>query len=362
MEDTDALIVGQGLAGSVLAWSFWEEGRDFRIVDRDEGAYCSQVAGGLIDPISPRLPTKAWLAELHFPEAERFYRRIESLTNTTFYHPRPVHRPYKDAEEKERWEKHAKKKGFDRFLWPKSPRKIPGVKMDPDLGSACFQGAFLDLPTFLAESSRTFSQKGLLQRSPFDPDRLIEHTDGWEWNGLRSRTLILCQGTGIRECPFFKELPLRPNKGEILSIDMPDFPQAAILNRGFYAIPLGEGQVRIGATYDHEDLSPEPTSAKKEELLQRMEDWIRLPYRVLDHKAGFRPTTPDTRPYVGFHRKRKGVAIFNGLGSKGIGLAPYWAQRLREKLREGKEEAPDPRVAPDRFEKKKTASKARSHF
>ncbi len=358
MDSTDYLIVGHGLAGSVLAWTFREKGMDFRIVDRDEGAFCSQAAGGLINPISPRRPTKGWRAEIHFPYAERFYRWVGDRTERPFYHPLPIHRPFSDEEEKERWSSNAKKKGYDRFLYPKSPQKLSGIDINPRLGAATFQGAYLDLPAFLEKSSEKAVQEGSLFRRSFDPQELNKMQHGWEWEGIRFKKLILCQGTRIRECPFFGHLPLRPNKGEILTLKMPDFPEDLILNRNFYAIPLGEGKVRIGATYDHQDLTPEATRAKKEELLDRMEQWVHSPYEVLDHRVGFRPTTPDTRPYVGFHHEEKNVAVFNGLGSKGIVLAPYWAQKLTEKLQEGVEEAPDPEVEPERFDKNRKAAKA----
>ncbi len=356
MERTEFLIVGQGLAGTVLAWTLYLNGADIRIIDRDEGAYCSQVAGGMINPISPRLPTKAWQAEVHFPHAEAFYRTIEERTNKNFYHPRTIHRPFKDPSEKERWQANAKKKGFDRFLWPNPPDELPGIRMDPDLGAASFQGAFLDLPAFLGASSYKFKQEGLIQRKDLEPKRLIERKDGWEYEGIFAERLILCQGTAMQKGPFFDDLPLRPNKGEILTLRMPDFSEKFILNRGFYTIPIGGGKVLLGATYDHEDLDPKPTKTRRKELLERMEEWVGSPYEVLEQKAGFRPTTPDTKPYVGFHPQKKRAAIFNGMGSKGVSLAPFWAKKLTEKLLSRNEEDPDPLVAPERFRSNEKAS------
>jgi glycine/D-amino acid oxidase-like deaminating enzyme len=358
LERTEHLIIGQGLAGSVLAWTLSAQGSEIRIIDRDEGALCSRVAGGMINPISPRLPTKGWRAEIHFPEAESFYRNIELKSGAAFYHPRPIYRPYKHAEEKERWNANARKKGFDRFLWPKGPERIPGVRMDPELGAAAFQGAFLDIPAFLESTAEHFLRQKRLHRESFQPHELVEKKEGWEYKGIRADRVILCQGTGIRDCPFFGQLPLRPNKGEILTLDMPTFPEEFILNRGFYAIPTGHGRVRVGASYDHQDEDPTPTAEKRNELLNRMEEWIDHPYKVLEHRTGFRPTTPDTRPYVGFHPEKKGLAVLNGLGSKGVSLAPYWAKKLTEKLKEGNEEAPDPAVALDRFKSNEKTAKA----
>jgi flavin-dependent dehydrogenase len=46
------LIVGQGLAGTALAWRLWERGVPFVVVDRDEAVTCSKIAAGLVTPIT----------------------------------------------------------------------------------------------------------------------------------------------------------------------------------------------------------------------------------------------------------------------------------------------------------------------
>lgn len=352
MNSTDILIVGQGLAGTVLAWELLDRGMDVRIVDAGMKDSASWIAGGMINPISPRRPTKGWRAEELFPEAIRTYGKLERTLLENFLHQRPILRPFGDLEEKERWEKNAPEKGFDRFLLQDIPRSSERFPIDPETGSVAFQGGFLDLPSFLGNSREDFQKKGILHERNFDPGDLSKEKEGWKWEGLRTEKLILCQGTGMQNCPFFEQLPLRANKGEILTLEMPEFPEGLILNRGIYAIPIGEGKVRVGASYDHEDLTPGPTDQKRQELLQRMEAWIPFSYRVIDHRAGFRPTTPDTRPYVGFHPEDKDTAIFNGMGSKAVLLAPYWAKRFAEELLKDEGQSPDPEVDPFRFKGK----------
>ena len=55
---------------------------------------------------------------------------------------------------------------------------------------------------------------------------------------------------------------------------------------------------------------------------------IKVPYDITDHKAGVRPATKDRRPYLGVHPQQQNVFIFNGWGSKGVLLIPYFAEKF----------------------------------
>ena len=50
---------------------------------------------------------------------------------------------------------------------------------------------------------------------------------------------------------------------------------------------------------------------------------------------GIRPATKDRRPFVGFHPEYQKVVIFNGLGAKGVTLAPYFSGQLADALVHG---------------------------
>jgi glycine oxidase len=41
-----------------------------------------------------------------------------------------------------------------------------------------------------------------------------------------------------------------------------------------------------------------------------------------------RPTVKDRRPLLGIHPEYNQLAVFNGLGTKGVMLAPYFANKL----------------------------------
>jgi len=51
-------------------------------------------------------------------------------------------------------------------------------------------------------------------------------------------------------------------------------------------------------------------------------------FEILNHFAGIRPTVKDRRPLVGTHPNYKNMHILNGLGTRGVMLAPSMAMNL----------------------------------
>ena len=60
-----------------------------------------------------------------------------------------------------------------------------------------------------------------------------------------------------------------------------------------------------------------------------------MPYEIVGHVAGVRPAVKDRRPLIGESPVKKNVFIFNGMGTKGALLAPYWAAHLASHLFDG---------------------------
>src|SRR3954469_22667127 len=72
----DILIVGQGLAGTLLAWEFERAGIAFAIADRGHENAASFVAAGIINPITGRRLVKSWRIETLLPAARATYHEL----------------------------------------------------------------------------------------------------------------------------------------------------------------------------------------------------------------------------------------------------------------------------------------------
>ena len=65
------------------------------------------------------------------------------------------------------------------------------------------------------------------------------------------------------------------------------------------------------------------------ELLQALSKVYDQEVKVIDHQTGFRPTTHDRKPVLGFHPEYPQLGVFNGFGSRGVLLIPYFAQHIQ---------------------------------
>ena len=73
------IIIGQGLAGTILAHHFLEAKIPFEIWDSPETHFnSSQAAGGIFNPVTGRKLEQTWLADELFNYLFEFYPRIEA--------------------------------------------------------------------------------------------------------------------------------------------------------------------------------------------------------------------------------------------------------------------------------------------
>ena len=85
MTEFDVVILGQGLAGSALAWQQHWRGLHVLIIDRADQRSASHVAAGLMTPVTGRRMTKAPDFDARLADATAFYRRVESETGGSLF-------------------------------------------------------------------------------------------------------------------------------------------------------------------------------------------------------------------------------------------------------------------------------------
>ena len=99
------LIVGQGLAGSLLGWRLLKAGHSVLIVDPGLEHTASRTAAGLINPITGKRLVKTEHLEECLPVAIRLYRQLGEFFGETFWHAKQQVRLFQSDEECEQWEK-----------------------------------------------------------------------------------------------------------------------------------------------------------------------------------------------------------------------------------------------------------------
>ncbi len=329
----DFLIIGQGLAGSLLAKELLRRGRTVHVVDDRWKSSSSQVAAGLMTPLTGRRFTLT----KDYPEL--FAAAKVRLTELGVFRPIRVYRMFVDEEQRAKGLKRTECRSCQPFI--ESVTSAQGeldVSLTDTFGGALMNGAWVDLPKLLADVRAELLTGGNLTEAAFDPADVVASSDGVTWRTVRAGAIVYCDGYKSAQRGPFKYLPWQPAKGEALTLyaSVPDKP--FILNREGWALPLGQGVWRTGTNWQWDQLDETPTEAQKEKLIGRFRGYFGqdMQVEVTAHIAGVRPCTSDNHPFLGAHPTQPRTYLFNGLGPRGTVWAPAMADEMAAYLCEGR--------------------------
>jgi len=334
----DFLIVGQGLAGTLLAQALRARGQKVAVVDDGWKSAASQVAAGLMTPLTGRRFTLTPA----YPELFAFAER--RLTELGVFRPTSVYRMFADDEQKEKGRKRAAMPAYAPFI--ERVTTVQGeldVGLTDSLGGVLMRGAWVDLKKLLAVERERLQAEGLLFTETFHPEAVQVQADGIVWQAVRARGVVYCDGYKSAQRGPFAYLPWQPAKGEALSLRS-DAPQKPfILNREGWALPLGQGLWRTGTNWAWDQLDEVPTEVQREKLLKRFRGYFgqEVSVEVTAHVAGVRPCTADNLPLLGSHPTQAHTHLFNGLGPRGTVWAPVLAEEMAAYLVAGQPIRPE---------------------
>jgi glycine oxidase len=299
------------------------------VFDEPQNNRSSAMAAGLFNPITGKLMTRTWMADKIFPELHHFYQNAELQLGQKFFYPQTLYRPFISVEEQNSWMGKSSDPSMSSYIEKVFSTSTFGRQVhDPFGGILLKLCGFLDVMQFMRSVRHCLSTTLSIALERFDEQLLEIRNDGVKYKDIEADKIILCNGTAILRSSRFAGVPVRLLKGETLSIELDQVPEL-IYNRGVYIVPqIEKNCYRVGATYETKNLSEEITNAGKMELQEKLKDLLKLPFRVTSQDWGFRPTTPDRRPILGHLPDSKNVIIFNGLGTKGVSLAPYFSVQL----------------------------------
>ncbi len=328
----DTLIVGQGLAGTLLAWELEQAGQRVAVIDaQTRWGGASRAAGGLMNPLTgPRLAAPPDLAS-RCETARAHYEHLAAQLGQPLVEPMPIRRLCRDiAEQKRACDMRHPWLGVWRADIQSDPFHAPFGSLD------IHQGWRLDLAALLAGSAAHWAMPDQAATAGFDWTAISLPGQGVRWQGHAVNCVVFCEGAAITKNPHWHSLPLHADGGESLSLHLPiDLPGA--ISAGFTLLPLGQQRYWLGATHHPGRVVSGPTDAGREALLNALAARLRmpLPIEVLGHCAGTRMAPPDREPVLGRHPRWPWLAIFNGLGSRGILRAPESAEKLARHLASG---------------------------
>ena len=331
---TRILIIGQGLAGTALAWRLHERGVPFVIVDREEPVTCSKVAAGLITPVTGMRLKVSWRFEVFYPEALRFYRQIGKRLGTRVFFPRGYVRLLKNEQERQKWPKRLRESEVGPFVHLQAPQLDPAIVTLPHEGFQQRHAAWLDTVTYLEASRRFFGEA--YRKATIAASEVLDDAEGIVWRGERFSHVVWAQGWQAAKHPLFGWVPFQSALGTILTAKADLKGERRILNRGCWVIPRADGTLRAGSTYEW--TFPEPPAASPgmiADLETKLRDFLAVPVELLGSQSAVRPIIKGRQALLGAHPSHPRVLLFNGLGSKGSLRSPWLARHLVEHLLDG---------------------------
>ena len=339
MAVVDYIVVGQGISGSCLACELMRRGKKIAIFDGGwMGAACL-VAAGVINPITGKRLVKSWRSADAHPYAKLFYGGLEAALGERFFRQRKILQLCRSEQERELWLSRLSQAEYSGYI----EESLPAGHFE-GLNDACGsyvvgKSAWVEAPALMGAFRKFFKAERVLVEEEFCAQNLDRSGNFLRYADIEAGAVVFCEGWRALENPFFSWLPWRPAKGEILEIEAGAHLPEYVVHRGNWIMKFGRGRFRIGSTWDRENLNDKPTERGRDSLLGVIPNILPgcSDFRVVGHSAGVRPCTATTRPHLGRHPQDGRLLCFNGFGSKGYALSPYFARHFADFL-EGKTE------------------------
>ena len=320
----DYIIVGSGLAGITFAETLMQNGKSFILFD-NHSQNSTKIAGGLYNPVILKRFSEVWNAKSQLDIADCFYGVIEQKLQTKLDFKIPIYRKFFSIEEQNNWFTASDKPLLAPFLSTKIIKtNYKGIEAPFGYGEV-LQTGYVDTKKLLQYYQMHLKENNWLYENAFEYHKLQFYDNYIQYEDLKAKHILFAEGFGLHSNPFFNYLPLDGTKGELFIIKAPNIDLNVIVNTSIFILPLGNNLFKIGATYHWEDKTNQPTENGKNELIAKLNEIITCDYEIIEHSAGVRPTVKDRRPLLGTHQKHKNLHILNGLGTRGVMLAPSMA-------------------------------------
>lgn len=304
-------IVGNGLAAHVLAQTLIQRGLEVEVFAADFPGAASKAAWGLLNPVHLKTRTLTYGA-LGFELALAFYSQCQERLDAHFMEPVVLRHYFRDESDNTRWIQ-AWQEGLHQHI------HCGDTYVD------VLRAASISIPHFLSASQQDLERRGYWRNAVGQEAELM--------NVPVSNWVIWAQGVWACSSSLFGWVPLRPSAGVQVEWNQPSSEfQPLVVHRGFFLgqDPANPSVHRLGSTYSWSQ-TPADHAQAEQELIQALPSYPEAqPPTALKFSLGYRPASGDRKPIVGHHPEFRNHLFFNGLGSKGLLLAPQLADLMAD--------------------------------
>ena len=334
--DPHVIIAGNGIAGCTLAMTLDQRNIPFILVGKKNDFSSSRVAAGISNPVVFRRLNPSWMVDTLMRSSFDFYENLNLNVDQPIVRPITINKLIRSNEEVDFWKKRINDPKISSYVDLSFEKEFDlnyfhdyraiGISK----GFRLRTNAFMDSVTkFLQESDRFLDE----ELNSTDLKYVDDHI---AWREYKAKMVIFCEGHEVTKNPHFKHLPMQPALGDVIEIEIEDIQFSNIVHDKVSICPLDKNTYWVGSTFDWKNRDEKGTKEGREFLDESVKKILKVPFNVIRHYAGVRPAISDRRPVLGLHSRTKHIGIFNGLGTKGSMLAPYFAKHLVDHLFEGK--------------------------
>lgn len=328
----DCLIIGQGISGTLLSWFLHKEGKTFLVIDNNKVDSSSKVAAGIINPITGRRYVTTWMIDEVMPFAIDTYRSLESYLQYSFVYEKSIIDFFPSPQMLNAFVDRIAEN--DTYLHSYPNQNQFNQYFNYDFGCGEIRPSYtIHLPLLLELWKQKLKEWNAIKEEEFLLADLQTSDDHASYHDITAGKVIFCDGVDAATNPWFRLLPFAPNKGEAMIIEAEELYNGHIFKRGLMLAPLPTpGIFWVGSNYQWEFADDKPSEHFYKQTSNLLQNWIKVPFKIVDHKAAIRPATVERRPFVGFHPHFPVIGILNGMGTKGTSLAPFFAHQLTQHL------------------------------
>jgi glycine/D-amino acid oxidase-like deaminating enzyme len=330
MKNVDYIIVGDGYAALFFAHQLVMNGKSFLLFsDGCKGA--SRVSAGIVNPLVLKKFTTFWLAKEQIEYFRKILMEIQTYTGNHYLIDEQIHRIFHDESEKDLWLGKSETDELKSFL--NTEIKYLGTIKNPFGTGQVNLSARLNVEAFFTDFFDYFKQNDCLVEERFE----YGHISGNTYGDISFKNIVFCEGMGVKQNPFFSEIPVIPNKGHHLKVKLSvKLDHQLTLKKKHFLFPLNDESYYYGGTYDPNERPDSVDDFAEIQLREGLSEFYPAEFEVEEVKYGFRPTVKDRRPILGNHPDYEHFYVFNGLGARGVLSGCYFSKELYEHIENGK--------------------------
>ena len=332
------IIIGQGLAGSLLAWRLIEQGKKVLVIDSCFQQTTSRTAAGLINPVTGKRLVKPDNIANYLAEAKKLYTDLSFSFGEKFLFEKQQLKLFQTEDDVLQWQKRRKDEAYAAYFGEQFQAINKSfLKADSLGGFEQKQCGYLDTVSLLDKLRCFLLEKNSFVKAELNLNDLKIRRDSVEWKGYQAEKAVFCDGYHLQNNPWFSWLPLQPVQGEIITLETDQTLPEEIIQFGKWLLPTSNKQFKLGATWQWQPLDEVSTKKAHTELTEAC--YAEFPQlkdaKLIKANVGIRPATKDKSPFIGTHPKQPQLMVFNGFGSKGSLLIPWYSQCFSRYLLQG---------------------------